>query len=164
MPGLSAEGGVALSTADDTTASTTLYRFENIDGDADALENVFTRFSDALATDGAWRAQTSGTSGTSNTGPGSNSPGPYVYSETSASLSVASIEANSKLVMLASIMDAWTGAGRSITLRTCVQGAGWSGDGEGLRIKTGTTEADSTDLATLSGWDYSNSGTPLTTR
>ena len=50
-------------------------------------------------------------------------------------------KANSKLVMLASIMAAWTGAGRSITLRTCVQGAGWSGDGEGLRIKTGTTEA-----------------------
>ena len=118
---------------------------------------VFTRFSGILATDGAWRAFASGTTGTSNTGPGSNSPGPYVYSETSASLSVESIEANSKLVMVEAVMDTWTGAGRSITLRACVQGAGWSGDGEGLRIKTGTTEADSTDLATLSGWDYSNS-------
>ena len=46
MPGLSAAGGVSLSTVDDTTPSTTLYRFENIDGDADALEDVFTRFSD----------------------------------------------------------------------------------------------------------------------
>ena len=58
--------------------------------------------------------------------------------------------------MLAAVMDTWTGPGRSITLRACVQGAGWSGVDEGLRIKTGTTEADSTDLATLSGWDYSN--------
>ena len=140
-----------------STTDATTYRFENLDEDADALEDVFTRFSDALSTDGAWRAQTSGTSGTSNTGPGSNSPGPYVYSETSASISVASIEANSKLVMLDSIMATWTGADRSITLRVCVQGAGWSGDDEGLRIKTGTSEADSTDLATLSGWTYSNS-------
>ena len=38
-----------------------IYRFENIDEDADALENV-TRFSGNLATAGAWRELTSGTS------------------------------------------------------------------------------------------------------
>ena len=83
---LSAAAPATLSSIDDATPSTTLYRFENIDGTADALEDVFTRFSGILATDGAWRAFAVAQPDI-NTGPGSNSPGPYVYSETSASLS-----------------------------------------------------------------------------
>ena len=157
----------ALSSIDDTTASTTLYRFENIDLSADALEDVFTRFSGTLTTAGAWSSQATGVTATSNTGPGTNSSGPYVYSESSTSSGPAEILANSKLVMLESIMDTWTGAGRSITFRVCIQGTGWSGDDEGLRIITGTTEADSTQLVLLTGWDYSNNyvvGNTITNR
>ena len=145
-------------TSASTTDSTT-YRFENIDLSADALEDVFTRFSGSLATAGAWRAQTTGVTGTSNTGPGTNSSGPYVYSESSTASGPAEILTNSKLVMLESIMDTWTGTDRSITLRICIQGTGWSANDEGLRITTGTTEADSTQLARLTGWDYSNTYT-----
>ena len=142
-------------TSASTTGATT-YRFENLGESTDALENVFTTFSGSETFAGAWNERTSGSTGTNNTGPGSNSSGPYVYSETSASSNVEEIEDNSKLVMLDSIMATWTGSGRSITLRTCVQGTGWTGDDEGLRIKTGTSEANSTDLAVLSGWTYSN--------
>ena len=149
-----------LTTTSASTADATTYRFENIDLSADALEDVFTRFSEgSLATAGAWVAQGTGVTPTSNTGPGTNSSGPYVYSESSASSGPAEILTNSKLVMLESIMDTWTGTGRSITFRVCIQGTGWSGDDEGLRIITGTTEADSTQLYRLTGWDYSNTYT-----
>ena len=108
-----------------STADATTYRFENIDLSADALEDVFTRFSEgSLATAGAWVAQGTGVTPTSNTGPGTNSSGPYVYSESSASSGPAEILTNSKLVMLESIMDTWTGTGRSITFRVCIQGTG----------------------------------------
>ena len=137
-------------------ADSTTYRFENIDLSADALEDVFLRFSGNLATAGAWRSQTTGVTPTSNTGPGTNSSGPYVYSESSASSGPAEILTNSKLVMLESIMDTWTGTGRSITLRICIQGTGWSADDEGLRIRTGTTESDATQLVRFTGWDYAN--------
>ena len=142
-----------------STADATTYRFENIDLSSDALEDVFTRFSGSLATAGAWTDRSTGVTPTSNTGPGTNSSGPYVFSESSASSGPAEILTNSKLVMLSSIMDTWTGTGRSITFRVCIQGTGWSGDDEGLRIITGTTEADSTQLYRLTGWDYSNNYT-----
>ena len=145
-------------TSASTTDSTT-YRFENIDLSSDALEDVFTRFSGIITTAGAWNSQATGVTPTSNTGPGTNSSGPYVYSESSAASSPAQILTNSKLVMLESIMDTWTGTGRSITLRVCIQGTGWLEDDEGLRIITGTTEANSTQLVRLTGWDYSNNYT-----
>ena len=157
-----------LTTTSASTADETTYRFENIDLSADALEDVFTRFSGTvLLRQEHGVAQGTGVTPTSNTGPGTNSSGPYVYSEASASSGPAEILTNSKLVMLESIMDTWTGTGRSITFRVCIQGTGWSGDDEGLRIITGTTEADSTQLVRLTGWDYSNNyvvGNTITNR
>ena len=111
------------------------------------------------------------TSDIGNTGPGTErSSGPYRLFGIKLHRQDANAEilTNSKLVML--FIALWTrgrGTGRSITFRVCIQGTGWSGDDEGLRIITGTTEADSTQLVRLTGWDYSNNyvvGNTITNR
>ena len=54
-----------LITTSASTADETTYRFENIDLSADALEDVFTRFSGTLTTAGAWSSQATGVTATS---------------------------------------------------------------------------------------------------
>ena len=121
------------------------------------LDTVFDRASSGTNR-GAWIADSSGSTASSDTGPGTNSSGPYVYSETSGA-SNSDTRTNSVLTVKSSAMTGWTGNGRTLNFRACI--AGDFGDtGEGLRIEGRVLSSDSwTTIETVEGWAYSNTYT-----
>ena len=131
-------------------------RLENI---AD-LDSLFSRPARQTANQGGWTRDSGGSTPSSNTGPGTNTPtGSYVFSETSGGGSIADIVANSTIVVTAAIMAQWTGAGRTLQLRASIAGSGWIDDGEGLEIRGRASDSDSwTSIDILEGWAYSANG------
>ena len=107
------------------------------------------------STDGHWRADSGGSTGSANTGPGTNNTLPFVHTETSGSASLSQLETNG----IVQFLTVPSGRGRLLTLRVCIQGR--FGDGtEGLEIqhRTGDT-ATWKQAGFIHGWAYSNSRT-----
>ena len=124
-----------------------------LDSIADLL-TIFDR-ADTGSTDGAWTLDTAGSTTSGNTGPGTNSGAPYVYSETSSG-SFSTIPVKSTLTVKPTVMTAWTGADRQMLLRAAIQGA-FSAT-EGLEVEGRALASDDwTRIELLEGWAYSNS-------
>ena len=124
-----------------------------------ALDALFNR-EDTSNGSGTWLADAGGTTPSSNTGPGTNSVGSYVYSESSGSDST--LPDISELTALSAIMAAWTGNGRILALRACMQGQGTypNNSASGLQIQGRDSDSDAwATIDLLEGWDYSNTRT-----
>ena len=121
-----------------------------------ALETIFTR-ANTGSSGGAWTVDSSGSTSSSSTGPGSNSAGPYVYSETSSASSLQDISARSTLTVRPAAMADWTGAARTLRLRAAIAGNGWSRNDEGLEIEGRAAPADAwARIELIQGWAYSS--------
>ena len=121
------------------------------------LEKIFSRNSTA-GNKGAWKRDSGGSTSSGGTGPGTNSGGPYVYSESSGA-GQGDLPKNSVLSVLPAVMSAWTGAGRVLTLRASMQGTGSydSGVNSGLQIQGRAAASDAwATVQVLNGWTYSN--------
>ena len=119
-----------------------------------ALDSLFTRFNTG-PDQGAWVVDDVGTTTSSGTGPGTNSEGPYVFSESSGSDD--NLPNISILTALASVMAAWTGLGRMLLLRACIQGSGSypNDSASGLQIQGRASSSDPWALIDLlEGWVY----------
>ena len=119
-----------------------------------ALDSLFTRLNTG-PDQGAWVVDDIGTTTSSGTGPGTNSEGPYVFSESSGSDDT--LPTISTLTALASVMAAWTGLGRMLLLRACIQGSGSypNDSASGLQIQGRASSSDSWSLIDLlEGWAY----------
>ena len=130
-------------------------------GNLDALDAIFRR-QDTGRINGAWQPDSGGTTVSGGTGPGTNSAGPYVHSESSSSLD-PDIPLTSTLTALPKVMSSWVGNGRVLFLRASIQGNGtYPNDGaSGLQIQGRVTNNDVwTTIDLLEGWAYSNSLTP----
>ena len=105
---------------------------------------------------GGWEVFSSGTTSSVNTGPGSNSAGPYCATDTSSSVTPDAAEIKSILGL--SVVMNWDSAiGRVLRLRCCIQGSFGDGDAEGLRVQGKVAPADDwVDIQLIRGWDYSN--------
>ena len=103
---------------------------------------------------GAWEViSTSGTTVSASTGPGTNSPGPYTYSETSSG-TVTTIEEVSRAVL--NVVSMWPRAtGRTLRLQASIMGD-WDTDGEGMVVQTQPTGGTWTDVRVVNGWLYGN--------
>ena len=118
------------------------------------LDTIFDR-ADTGSSGGAWTLDTAGSTTSGNTGPGTNSGAPYVYSETSSG-SFSTIPVKSTLTVKPTVMTAWTGADRQMLLRAAIQGA-FSAT-EGLEVEGRALDSDDwTRIELLEGWAYSNS-------
>ena len=129
-------------------------RLETIDD----LELIFDRENSGDDA-GAWTEDAGASTPSGNTGPGTNSSGPYVFSETSGTtLGEADVIANSVLTVNSDLMTEWTGSARKMELRAAIQGAAWTQTGEGFQIQGRADAGDAwTTIALLRGWPYSNS-------
>ena len=117
------------------------------------LETLFAPVA-AGTSDGRWAPDAGGSTGSGSTGPGQNSAGPYVYSETSGA-GIADIRTNSTLAFQAGIMSQWIGAGRTLEFRACIQGAAWVDVGEGFEVQGRATSTDAWErIALLEGWGF----------
>ena len=126
-----------------------------------ALDAVFRR-QDRGNQNGAWKQDSGGSTGSTGTGPGTNSAGSYVHSESTSGVE-PNIPLTSTLTALASVMSAWVGNGRVLALRACIQGNGTypNDSASGLQIQGRATNRDSwATIELLEGWAYSNSLTP----
>ena len=125
----------------------------------DALNTIFTRASTGIDR-GAWvqtQSDHSGSTPTGNTGPGSNSVGSFVYSETTGGAPLNEIATNSTLTVLSTVMMAWTGPGRMLHFRAAIAGYAWTENGEGFIIqgRAASTDIWST-IKLIRGWPYSD--------
>ena len=132
-----------------TAVTTTAAPAERLTTIAD-LEAFFSRVNRSDA--GGWTADAGGTTVSSNTGPGTNSAGPYVYSEFSGSGTGDERSGNSILTALATTMAGWTGGGRTFRCRASVAGA--FGADDGLLFESRLTSGNWTPITTLIGWLY----------
>ena len=113
------------------------------------LESFFDLFGQGQTNNGVWLEGASGTTGSSDTGPGTNSSGPYVYSESSGS----NPNANSLLDVNAATMSAWTGSGRILSLRASIAGE-FSVTG-GISVQGRISNSDAfNQIELLEGWAY----------
>ena len=121
-----------------------------------SLQALFTVPAGSVA--GHWVGDAGGSTGTGQTGPGSNNQDGFVYSESSASSDFPDqLIENSTIVALPAIMGAWAGPGRLLRLRACIAGASWLDIGEGLQIQGRASDADAWVLvALIQGWGFSN--------
>ena len=121
-----------------------------------SLQALFTVPAGSVA--GHWVEDAGGSTGTGQTGPGSNNQDAFVYSESSASSDFPDqLIENSTIVALPAIMNAWAGPGRLLRLRACIAGASWLDIGEGLQIQGRASDADAWGLvALIQGWGFSN--------
>ena len=125
-----------------------------------ALDTVFTR-EDTSSSGGAWQRDPSGSTSSPNTGPGSNSAGAYVFSESSGSDDT--LPDASTITVLSTVMAAWLGNGRILVLRACIQGDGTYPNDSASGLQIQGRDSDSDDWVTidlLEGWGYSDSFTP----
>ena len=117
------------------------------------LTTIFDR-ANTGSRDGAWILDSGASTGSSGTGPGTNSSGPYVHSETSSG-SFSTIPAKSTLTVKSAVMATWTGMGRNMLLRAAIAGAFSSA--EGLQVEGRASGADSwAAIELLEGWPYGN--------
>ena len=111
---------------------------------------------------GGWRLDLSGSTSTGFTGPGANSGGPYVFSESSlgpGEHTGDTVTAQSTLTVKATVMTAWTGNGRRMLLRACVQGLGFA-TGDGFLISGRASSSDGwAEILLITPWAYSDSYT-----
>ena len=103
---------------------------------------------------GAWILRDSGTTQSSDTGPGTNSGGPYVFSETSSGNAI-DIPPGSTLTVNTTTMSAWTGIGRILALRASIAGAFINSSSSGLSVQGRVSAADNfAEIELLEGWAY----------
>ena len=135
------------------------------------ISSFFTTASNFNLEVGTWSALSSGTTPTVLTGPGTNTSGAYVYSETSGATSdqsgANSITSNSALTAKTGTMDSWTGLRRILSLRLAIAGAAWVDDGEGFEIQGRASSSDSWErIRLIHGWTYAGTaytaGTTIT--
>ena len=121
------------------------------------LQKIFTRVSGSKT--GAWVTDSGGSTATVNTGPGTNSDGPYVHSEATRGHwqdTVNQVQNNSLLLVKPSQMAAWVGNGRKLLVRVCVQGSGWTALNEGFNISGRAGSGSWIHIALILGWSYSD--------
>ena len=115
-------------------------------------------FDDSITVGGAWQADSSGSTGSNQTGPGTNSGGPYVFTEASGTSVLSELETNSAAEILAAVMSAWTGTGRVLALRASIAGYSSFDRGGGLMVEGRADSAHAwSQIELLEGWEYSNS-------
>ena len=121
---------------------------------------VFTsqqQFTDAfedetISNAGGWQFDNSGSTSSTNTGPGTNNSLTFMHTETSGSSIVSTLEGNGA-TMFATLP---TGTGRTLHMRLCIQGEFGNGT-EGLQVNHRARAADAwTEADFIHGWDYSD--------
>ena len=151
-------GGVSWAFAlPEPTISYNIIRLDSLN----ALDAVFRR-QDTGTQNGAWQQDSGGSTGSTGTGPGTNSAGSYVHSESTSGVA-PDIPLTSTITALASVMSAWVGNGRVLALRACIQGNGTypNDSASGLQIQGRATNSDFwATIELLEGWAYSNTLTP----
>ena len=122
------------------------------------LESFFDRIDLVSDDSGEWFLRIAGSTPSGSTGPGINSGGPYVYSETSGGNST-SIPINSALTVNTATMSAWVGSGRILSLRASIAGAFINTTTPGLSVQGRVSNADNfAEIELLEGWSFSNFG------
>ena len=103
---------------------------------------------------GRWDVDAGGSTGSGVTGPGTNSSGPYVYTETSSSAS-GTIRERSRVDLI--VVDMWPEpTDRVLRLRISAQGE-FTEAGEGLEVQSRVDDTDTFDVQKLiRGWAYSD--------
>ena len=120
----------------------------------DVLGDFTALFPDAstISAQGTWRYEFTGTTGSINTGPGTNNMLPFVHTETSGSNPIPDVELRGVAHMGAAAIPSETS--RTLHIRACIQGA--FGDGvEGLIVRERASDSDPWVVAdTIHGWAY----------
>lgn len=133
------------------------------------LETVFDRASTETNA-GAWVERISGSTPSGSTGPGTNSSGPYVFSEATDDEGfnmeagggrLTTILNRSTLTVKSDVMAEWDGVRRTVDFRANIAGE-WgdvSGQDEGFDIEGRASSSDTwTRIEIVEGWDYSATG------
>ena len=121
----------------------------------DALSDFIDFFDARTGTsNNMWRFDTGGSTGSSQTGPSANNPYPFVYFETSSS-NRNGIQSASLATAKDSALAGWTGEGRSVAFRACIQGV-WTGaeDAEGLVFEGQLPGGAWEEFHHVPGWAY----------
>ena len=112
---------------------------------------------------GAWEAESDG--GSIDTGPGTNTTVPYVISDGSGIPTTTldpfgTITENSVLTLRPTVAAQWTGPGRILATRACIQGPVFLSAAEGLELQGRVSSSDAwTSIVIWAGWAPSNSYT-----
>ena len=122
---------------------------------------VFTsqqQFTDAFedeiigTTNGQWAFDSTGSTSSGNTGPGTNNSLTFMHTETSSGTSEQAMEANGDIMF--AILP--TGISRTLHMRLCIQGQFGNGQ-EGLQVNHRARETDAwAEAGFIHGWDYSD--------
>lgn len=107
-----------------------MLRFDSLGDFTDAFQ------ANTGSSGGRWRLSSGGSTPSSRTGPGVNSAGPYVHTETSATSGTFSTAVRNNSTAMLQALGA--GAGRAITLRVAIYGSFAEADqaNEGLEVQT----------------------------
>ena len=120
----------------------------------DVLGDFTALFPDAstISAQGTWRYEFTGTTGSINTGPGTNNMLPFVHTETSGSNPIPDVELRGVAHM--AVADIPSETSRTLHIRACIQGD--FGDGvEGLIVRERASDGDPWTVAgTIHGWAY----------
>lgn len=145
------QGGEATATVNVDVAAVVpvRYRFDTY-----AALQGFATFAEGSAAAGRWAVDQGGSTQSSNTGPGTNSDGPYAHTETSSS-TFTEIGDNSPLNL--DVESNWPAAtGRVLRLRCAIMGAFDGDPPEGLVVQGMVTGGAWEDISLIRGWSYSN--------
>ena len=136
-------------TGDNVPAGATVFRFEDIE--------TLREFGAIIegTSEGRWEILSSGSTGSSNTGPGSNSSGPYAATDATSG-DFIEVEDNSIVDIL--VENNWPQAtNRQLFLRCAVIGAFDDDESEGLYVQGRETSTSNwVNIRQIYGWDYSN--------
>ena len=123
--------------------------------DESSLTNVFQLSRGFGLGSGAWETEDLGTSGSGDTGPGTNSAGPYVISDASGG-NFGALTANSTLTLLPEIASAWTSQNRVLAIRVCIMGE-FEEEMEGFLFEGRESNSDEWETIILwRGWIHSD--------
>ena len=122
----------------------------------DDFDMVFTRDSTSIY-EGRWTNSRYDGTPSMQTGPGENSVGTFVYTESSGGATNDQLELNSAAAVLATVMAAWPTAHRKLTLRASIAGRDTFATAGGLMIEGRAAAADNwSTIQLLAGWAHSD--------
>ena len=93
------------------------------------------------------------------TGPGENSSGPYVFTESSGATGKAQLDENSVATVLSTLMAAWVDSMRIMAFRASIAGTGTFDTEGGFLVEGRVSSSDSwSTIELIEGWSYNANG------
>ena len=118
------------------------------------LDAILTRDDTVDNNEGVWVPDAGGSTPSSSTGPGTNSAGPYLFSESSSGSDTITL-VKSVITFNDGVRDWLDGGDREIRVRCCLQGEWDHSDEEGLEIQGQISgETTWTTIHVINGWVY----------